>query len=262
MSASLRVFAIGGAISYRALFNWMSPRIYIPTMLGAPLFQILFFTYLGRYAGSQDDAFFIVGNAIQVAAMSGIYGMTMGIANERQYGTLQPLLATPANRLAIFTGRALPFIVNGLAVSAFGFAVSWLLLDFRPAEGSVPALALAVLVTTCSCVSLGMLIGSIGLRARDVFFGANLVYFLMLLVCGVNVANDDLPGWLAAIGRGLPLTHGIEAAREIASGSSLGDVAGLLWTEVLVGVAYATAAYVLFRVFESEGRRRASLETY
>lgn len=84
----------------------------------------------------------------------------------------------------------------------------------------------------------------------------------MLLVSGVNVANEDLPGWLAAIGRGLPLTHGIEAAREIASGSSLGDVAGLLWTEALIGVVYATAAYVLFRVFESEGRRRASLETY
>ena len=71
-----------------------------------------------------------------------------------------------------------------------------------------------------------MLIGSIGLRARDVFFGANLVYFLMLLVCGVNIANDDLPGWLAAIGRCLPLTHGIEAAREIAAGAPLGDVSG------------------------------------
>ena len=262
MSTSMRVFFVGGGISYRALFNWINPGIYIPTMLGAPLFQILFFTYLGRYAGSQDDAFFIVGNAIQVAAMSGIYGMTMGIANERQYGTLQPLLATPANRLAIFSGRALPFIANGIAVSVFGFAVSWLLLDFRPAEGSVPALAVAVVITTSSCVALGMLIGSIGLRARDVFFGANLVYFLMLLVCGVNVALDDLPGWLAAIGRCLPLTHGIEAAREIASGASLGDVAGLLWTEALIGLAYATAAYVLFRVFEAEGRRRASLETY
>ena len=89
-----------------------------------------------------------------------------------------------------------------------------------------------------------MLIGSIGLRARDVFFGANLVYFLMLLVCGVNVPNDDLPGWLAAIGRCLPLTHGIEAAREIAAGAALGDVAGLLWTEAFIGLAYATAAYV------------------
>jgi ABC-2 type transport system permease protein len=262
MSVALRVFFVGGAISYRALFNWITPGMYVTTMLGSPLFQILFFTYLGRYAGSQDDAFFIVGNAIQVAAMSGIYGMTMGIANERQFGTLQPLLATPANRLAIFTGRALPFIVNGLVVSAFGFAVSWLLLDFRPAEGSVPPLVLAVVVTTCSCVALGMLIGSIGLRARDVFFAANLVYFLMLLVCGVNIANEDLPDWLGAIGRCLPLTHGIEAARELAAGTELSEVAGLLWTEALIGLAFATAAYVLFRVFEAEGRRRASLETY
>ena len=140
--------------------------------------------------------------------------------------------------------------------------MSWLLLDFRPADGSLPGLALAIAVTTCSCVALGMLIGSIGLRARDVFFGANLVYFLMLLVCGVNIANDDLPNWLGAIGRCLPLTHGIEAARQIAAGTPVGDVSGLLWTEAGIGLAYATAAYVLFRVFEAEGRRRASLETF
>jgi ABC-2 type transport system permease protein len=262
MTAAVRVFVVGGGISYRALFNWISPGMYVTTMLGSPLFQILFFVYLGRYAGSQDDSFFIVGNAIQIAALAGIYGMTMGIANERQYGTLQPLLATPANRLAIFTGRALPFVANGILVSVFGFAMSWLLLDFRPADGSLPGLSLAIAVTTCSCVALGMLIGSIGLRARDVFFGANLVYFLMLLVCGVNIANDDLPNWLGAIGRCLPLTHGIEAARQIAGGTPVGDVSGLLWTEAGIGLAYATAAYVLFRVFEAEGRRRASLETF
>jgi ABC-type multidrug transport system permease subunit len=262
MTAAVRVFVVGGGISYRALFNWISPGMYVTTMLGSPLFQILFFVYLGRYAGSQDDSFFIVGNAIQIAAMAGIYGMTMGIANERQYGTLQPLLATPANRLAIFTGRALPFVANGILVSLFGFTMSWVLLDFRPADGSLPGLVLAIAVTTCSCVALGMLIGSIGLRARDVFFGANLVYFLMLLVCGVNIANDDLPNWLGAIGRCLPLTHGIEAARQIAAGAPVGDVSGLLWTEAGIGLAYATAAYVLFRVFEAEGRRRASLETF
>ncbi|HVG93797.1 MAG TPA: ABC transporter permease, partial [Planctomycetota bacterium] len=93
-------------------------------------------------------------------------------------------------------------------------------------------------------------------------FGANLVYFLMLLVCGVNIANDDLPNWLGAIGRCLPLTHGIEAARQIVAGTPVGDVSGLLWTEAGIGLAYATAAYVLFRVFEAEGRRRASLETF
>jgi ABC-2 type transport system permease protein len=262
MSPSLRVFFVGGGISYRALFNWISPLLYATTMLGSPLFQVLFFTYLGRYAGSEDDAFFIVGNAVQVAAMSGIYGMTMGIANERQFGTLSPLLATPANRLAVFSGRALPFIANGLVVSAFGFAVGWLLLDFEPAAGSVPALAFVVLVTTTSCVALGMLIGSIGLRARDVFFGANLVYFLMLLLCGVNVPVDELPGWLQPISNALPMTHGIEAARDVASGDTFADVADLVGIEALIGLVYGSVAYGLFRLFELEGRRHGTLETY
>ena len=171
------------------------------------------------------------------------------------------LFVTPDNGVLIFSGRALPFIANGLVVSAFGFAVSWLLLDFRPAAGSVPPLAFAVLVTTCSCVALGMLIGSIGLRARDVFFGANLVYFLMLLVCGVNVPNDDLPGWLAAIGRCLPLTHGIEAARRLANGQSLASVAGLIGVEALIGAVYALLGYRLLRFMEWQGRRLATLET-
>ena len=262
MSPALRVFFVGGRISYRALFNWISPGMYVTTMLGSPLFQILFFTYLGRYAGGQGDDFFIVGNAVQVSAMAGIYGMVMGIANERQFGTLSPLLATPANRLAVFAGRGLPFIVNGLAVSTFGFVSAWALLDFSPDSSVLPALAVVVTITVVSCTALGALIGSIGLRARDVFFAANLVYFLMLLFCGVNVDVTDLPGWMEAIGRALPLTHGIEAARRVVAGETLSEVGGLVATEAVIGAIYAVAAYALFRLFEAEGRRRASLETY
>ena len=69
MTAAARVFFVGGLISYRALFNWIQPGLYVTTMLGSPLFQILFFTYLGRFTGSQSDDFFIVGNACQVAAI-------------------------------------------------------------------------------------------------------------------------------------------------------------------------------------------------
>ena len=143
-----------------------------------------------------------------------------------------------------------------------GFLVGAVFLDFRPGTDAIAPLALIVIVTTISCTCFGMLLGSIGLRAKDFFFAANLAYFLMLLFCGVNVPLDVLPEWMATIGRCLPLTHGIEAAREIADGTPLADVSGLLVTEALIGLAYAAAAYVLFRVFEAEGRRRASLETY
>lgn len=260
--SSLRLFFIGGAISYRALFNWIHPSIYIPTMLGSPIFQILFFAYVGRFSGLRDDTFFVVGNAVQVCSMSAIYGMTMTLANERYFGTLSSLLATPANRVALFLGRALAPIANGLIVSAFGFTVGTVMLDVSIGWDQVPALAAVVGVTVCACTGLGMVLGSIGLRLRDVFFASNLAYFLMLLLCGVNVPVGSLPGWMQAISERLPLTHGIRAAREIAAGEDLSSVSGLIATEAVIGLCYIVAAYVLFRAFEHEGRRAGALETY
>jgi ABC-2 type transport system permease protein len=107
-----------------------------------------------------------------------------------------------------------------------------------------------------------MLLGSIGLRAKDFFFAANLAYFLMLLFCGVNIPLETLPGWMSAVGRCLPLTHGIAAAREVAAGASLGHVAGLVGTELGIAAAYALAGLTLFRVLERESRRTAVLDAY
>jgi ABC-2 type transport system permease protein len=262
VTSFFRVFFIGGVIAYRGLFNWIRPSMYIPTMLIGPIFQILFFAYLGRYSRLQNDAFFVVGNAIQASAMSAVFAGTMTIANERSYQTLSPLLATPANRFAIFMGRSLPVMASGLVVSAWGFFMGRLLLDFHPSPSSIPALAVVVVVSVASCTAFGLTIGSVGMRARDGFMSANIAYYLMWLLCGVNIPLDALPGWLAQIGRLMPLTHGIAAGREVAAGAALSSVSGLVWTELGVGAAYAAIAFALVRWFEFEGRRRASLETY
>jgi ABC-2 type transport system permease protein len=259
--SSLRVFFVGGYLAYRALFTWLRPSIYVPTMLGGPIFQILFFAYVGRFSGLQNDEFFVIGNAVQASALAGIFGMAMTIGGERWFQTLSALLATPAHRIPLFLGRAIPLIVNGFIVSAFGFAVGWALLDFELAADEIPGIALVVVVTSFSCTALGLLTGSIGLRARDVFFLANLVALILLLFCGVNVPLDAMPDWMQTVASGLPLTHGIEAAREIAAGAPFSDVSGLVATEAAIGVAYALVAYGLFRFFEVEARRRATLET-
>jgi ABC-2 type transport system permease protein len=179
--------------------------------------------------------------------MAAVYGVAMTIGGERWTRTLSALLATPANRFALFLGRALPQIVNGFVVSAFGFFVGWALLDFDPPGSSLGPLALIVLLSTASCTAFGLVIGALGLRLRDPFVVSNPAYFLMLLFCGVNIPLSALPSW-------------IEAAREVAAGASLSSVGGLLWKEALIGACYAIAAYLLLRLFEVEGRRRASLE--
>jgi ABC-2 type transport system permease protein len=257
---SLRIFGLGGLMSYRALFSWQNPTFYIPTMLGHPLFQVLFFSYLGRFSHVRNDAFFVVGNAVQVSAMAGVYGVAMSVGGERWTQTLAPLLATPANRMALFLGRALPHIVSGFVVSAFGFLVGRLLLDFHPPVSSIPALASIVAVSTTACTGFGLVVGAFGLRLRDVFTFSNPAYFLMLLFCGVNIPLSALPEWMQVVGSGMPLTHGIAAARKVADGASLGSVGGLVGKEALIGLCYFGAAYVLMRLFEAEGRRRATLE--
>ena len=263
MTAFVRIFFVGGLIAYRGLFNWIRPSMYIPTMLIGPIFQILFFTKLGAYAGVENPTFFVVGNAIQASAMSAVFAGTMTIANERPYQTLAPLLATPANRFAVFMGRALPVLASGLVVSAWGFAMSRLLISgFDPPLSSIPAMAVVVLVSVSSCTAFGLTIGSVGLRARDVFMSANVCYYLMWLLCGVNIPLHTLPGWMQQIGKLMPLTHGIAAGREIAAGASLASVSGLVWTELLVGLGWGTLAFGLVSLFEHEGRRRASLESY
>ena len=68
---SLRVFFVGGVMSYRALFNWINPWVFFPHTLGYPIFEILFFAYLGRFAGVESDKFFLIGNAFMAIAITG-----------------------------------------------------------------------------------------------------------------------------------------------------------------------------------------------
>jgi ABC-2 type transport system permease protein len=106
-----------------------------------------------------------------------------------------------------------------------------------------------------------MVLGSIGLRGKDFFFAANLAYCLLLLFCGVNVPLSASPGWMSAIGRCLPLTHAIMAARKVAAGMPLSGISGLVWTELGIAAAYAAVGFLLFRLLERESRRSAVLDS-
>ena len=64
---------------------------------------------------------------------------------------------------------------------------------------------------------------------------------------------------MQAISARVPLTHGIEAARRVADGASLGDVSGLLATEAAIGIVYTFIGYQLLLLMERESRKRASL---
>jgi ABC-2 type transport system permease protein len=259
---SLRVLFVGGLTSYRALFNWISPWVFVPQVLGYPIFEILFFAYLGRYAGVQSDQFFLIGNAFLAIAVTGMFGMGHAVAGERRSQTLASLLASPANRFALFLGRALPSIVTGVFVAGISFGVCSLILGVHTPASALGGIALCALVASFGCTALGLCLGALGLRGRNVSLFADSIGACLLLVSGANVPLERLPGWIQAISSGLPLTRGIEAARDVANGASLGDVSHLLEGEAAVGALYLVVGFSMLRLFEYEGRRTATLETF
>jgi ABC-2 type transport system permease protein len=257
---TLRLLTVGGVIAYRALFNWTTPAMFVGTLLVSPVFQLLFFVYLGRTLHVGDDLGYLVGNAVLSAALACVYGGTMAVANERRYGTLGPLLLSPLRRAAVFGGRALPYAVNGVLISAFTLTVGALLLRIPIGVRSLPGLALAICVGALSCSFFGLTLGSIGLRFRDVWLVSNVADAVLLLVSGVNVAPAALPPVLRAAGALLPLRHAATAAREAAGGAPLARLVPPLGAELGLAAGYALLAIALLALFERGSRRHATLD--
>ena len=256
---ALRIFFLGGLMSYRALFSFMSPAVFIPTLIVTPIFQILLFAYIGRAAHARSDEFYVVGNAMQYAAVPCLFAMTQTIAGERFQQTLGYILVSPAGRLPLFLGRALPVILNGLFVAGFSLVVGGLILGVTFPASSLLPLALVVLVAALSCTGFGLINAGLGLRIRETSVLSNILVGILLIFCGANVPAASLPGWMQDIASGLPLTHAIRAARLVADGSSISAVGGLLGRELAVGLVYAVVGFGIIRFFEWQSRQHASL---
>jgi ABC-2 type transport system permease protein len=256
----LRVFVVGGQMSYRALFYWLTPQIYIPGLIVAPVFQILLFAYMGRSAGLESDEFYVVGNALQYAAIPCLFAMSQLVSGERFQNTLSAILVSPAHRIPLFFGRAVPVLANAAFVSAFSLTAGTLILGVDIPLTAVPGLALVIVVAAFSCTGLGLMNAAVSLRIRENAVLSNVIFGFLLIFTGANVPLDELPDAMQTVSSALPFTHAIAAARELADGAALGSVGGLVATEALVGLVYAALGYGLLRYMEVQSRRHATLE--
>lgn len=258
---NVRLFWQGAVLAYVALFYWLRPITYAASKILMPLAQMFFFVYLGTFAtGPGHASFYIVGNAVQIAAVSGIFGVTMSIGGERNAGTLAYLFGTPANRMMIFLGRAFMNIIDGAIGVVIAFVWAVVLLGLDLSHTNLAALALTIVITTISTCGLGLLMGSLALITVNVMFVNNFVYFLLLIFSGANVPLQQMPMWVQAISSILPLTRGIAAARILVGGGSLSSVVPGLAGELGIGLIYGLLGYFLFAAFEVEAKRRGTLE--
>jgi ABC-2 type transport system permease protein len=263
ISSNLRLFWQGAMLSYIALFHWFRPAQYAASKVFMPLAQMFFFVFLGTFATNADNAsFYVIGNAIQITAVSGIFGVTMSVGGERETGTLPYLFGTPANRIVMFFGRAFMHIIDGMLGVVIAFIWGVILFGLDLSQTSLPALGLIIFITTISTCGLGLLMGCLSLITVNVMFINNFVYFALLIFSGANVPIERFPQVMQSISWALPLTRGITAARMLVGGANLSEISSLLWGELGIGLLYGFIGYLLFAWFEVQAKRRGTLEVF
>ena len=261
--SNVRIFFEGAVLSYRALFRWLRPSTYLASKVLSPLTMMIFFVYIGAYAsGSNNASYYVIGNALIFTASSGIFGVTMSIGGERWTGTLPYLFGSPANRMAMFAGRSLVHILDGILGVFIGLGWGVLLFGLDLAKTDPLALMFVIMVTTFSTASLGLLMGCLSLITRNVMLVNNTVYFLLLLFSGANLVVETLPKWMQVISKGLPLTRGVSASRLIINGGKLQDVLPMMRVEFLIGVGLSLLGYIMFRVFETQAKKLGTLDIF
>ncbi len=220
--------AMGGAI---AVLNHLGAEVFAPDLPGlrqgpAPAVEL---RVQRRYNPEGVTAYNIVpGLSGVILTMTMILMTGLAMTRERERGTFENLLATPATPIEVMTGKIVPYIMIGLIqVSLILLAARWI---FNvPMQGNLLLLYAVVLLFICANLTLGITFSSI---ARNQLQAMQMTFFFFLpsmLLSGFMFPFRGMPDWAQAVGNVLPLTHFLVLVRGILL---KGNGVELLWDHV------------------------------
>jgi ABC-2 type transport system permease protein len=158
---------------------------------------------------------------------------------ERTSGTLERLLAMPMGKIDFLAGYALAFGLVAAVQSALAVTVSIWFLDLQ-VNGPVPLLLVVAVVDAVLGTALGLFVSAF---AHTEFQAVQFMPALVvpqILLCGLFIHRDRLPGVLHAISDALPLSYGVDAMTKVTRNS---DPA--VWGDLALVAAFAVAGLVL-----------------
>jgi ABC-2 type transport system permease protein len=256
---SFKVFLSSAVFSFRAQFDWLNPVMWLTMKFVLSLSQMAFFVFVGIFAGA-PIAFIAVGNALQSISWNTVYSVIKITGQDKWDGTLPLVLATPANRLPLYIGRAMIHVLDGILSAAISFVFAAFIFGVDFAQTNPLALIVAVVLTAFTMAGFGLLIGGFCFFFRNPLVFANIFTFCLLIFCGVNFPVTSLPTAIQPVSYIFPLTYGLTAARNAITGQDLLQIAPTLAIQLAVGVASILIGYLLFRSFENNARKTGKME--
>jgi ABC-2 type transport system permease protein len=153
----------------------------------------------------------------------------LAMTRERERGTMENLLATPARPIDVMFGKIVPYILIGYVQVVVILGAARLLFDV-PMVGSLALLSVVLVLFIAANLAVGFTFSTI---ARNQLQAMQLTFFFFLpsmLLTGFMFPFRGMPNWAQAIGEALPLTHFLRIVRGILlKGNGTAEVLPHLW---------------------------------
>ncbi len=195
---------------------------------------------------SRSANLLIPGLIAILLTFSATFLASFGIVRERERGTLEQLMVTPASPIAVVTGKLLPYL-------ALAFVQLLLILVLMttvfgvPIHGSIGLLLGLSTVYLMALLALGLLVSSRAKTQMEAVQMAQIFLLPSIMLSGYIFPLSSLPGPLRVLSQVLPATHFIEISRGIvirgASFHDLWEHTAALLVIALVLVALSARAF-------------------
>lgn len=182
-----------------------------------------------------------------ILTMTMVMMTSLAMTRERERGTMENLLATPARPLEVMLGKIVPYILIGYVQVAVILLAAWLLFDV-PMVGSLVLLSAVLVLFIAANLAVGFTFSTI---ARNQLQAMQLTFFFFLpsmLLTGFMFPFRGMPAWAQAIGEVLPLTHFLRIVRGIMlKGNGIAEIAPQLWPIALFMLVAGLVALKRYR---------------
>ena len=148
-----------------------------------------------------------------VPSLSGILAMfislivtSLSIARERELGTFDQLLVSPATSLEIIIGKTVPTLLVGSFLAMIMVAAGIWIFGI-PFTGSLTLLVLCLLLFIVSVVGIGLMLSAISQTQQQAILGTFSIGIPIVLISGFATPVENMPVWLQVIAQASPLKH-------------------------------------------------------
>jgi ABC-2 type transport system permease protein len=195
-----------------------------------------------RYTVSMIPA--LVGIVLSVPAMAA----SLALAREREWGTLEGLIATPIGRVELIIGKLIPYMLAGflsvplcMAVAIYGFNV--------PFQGSLPLFLLLSVIFLFATMSIALFLSVFAGSQQVAILGSMMIFlFSGFFMSGLLIPFSLMGPILKLEAFLFPTTHFVIISRGIfVKGADLAALQGFVIALLVVGVLFLSLTVLMFK---------------